>query len=94
MQCRITDLRCKEIINICDGGRIGFVEDVDIILPEGRVCALIAYGRGRFFGLLRGEEDYTPRACTKQLGDDIILVDRAFDRKGAPQPRKKHGRRL
>ena len=94
MQCRITDLRCKEIINICDGGRIGFVEDVDIILPEGRVCALIAYGRGRFFGLLRGEEYYIPWDGIKQIGDDIILVDRTFDRKGAPQPRKKHGRRL
>ena len=39
MQCRITDLRCKEIINICDGKRIGYAEDVDLVLPEGRVCA-------------------------------------------------------
>ncbi len=49
MQCRITDLRCKEIINICDGKRIGYAEDVDLVLPEGRVCAIIAYGKGRFF---------------------------------------------
>ena len=42
MQCRITDLRCKEIINICDGKRIGYAEDVDLVLPEGRVCAIIA----------------------------------------------------
>ena len=31
MQCRITDLRCKEIINICDGKRIGYAEDVDLV---------------------------------------------------------------
>ena len=48
MQCRVTDLRCKEIINICDGSRIGYAEDVEVVLPEGRICAIIAYGRGRF----------------------------------------------
>ena len=36
MQCRITDLRCKEIINICDGKRIGYAEDVDLVLPNRR----------------------------------------------------------
>lgn len=93
MQCRITDLRCKEIINICDGARIGFVEDVDIILPEGRVYAIIAYGRGRFFGFLRGQEYYIPWDCIKQIGDDIILVDKVFDRRNAPQSNRKCGRR-
>ena len=81
MQCRITDLRCKEIINICDGKRIGYAEDVDLVLPEGRVCAIIAYGKGRFFGLLRGEEYYIPWDCIKQIGDDLILVDKSFPRK-------------
>ena len=78
MQCRITDMRCKEIINICDGSRIGYAEDVDI-----------AYGKGRFFGLFRGEEYYIPWDCIKQIGDDIILVDRSFQRKGPPPERKR-----
>ena len=33
MQCRIRDLRCKEVINICDGCRLGFVGDVDVKVP-------------------------------------------------------------
>ena len=41
MQCRIRDLRCKEVINICDGCRIGYVEDVDIRIPEGQVAAVV-----------------------------------------------------
>ena len=73
MQCRITDMRCKEIINICDGSRIGYAEDVDIVLPEGKVCAIIAYGKGRFFGLFRGEEYYIPWDCIKQIGDDMHI---------------------
>ena len=95
MQCRMVEMRYKEVINICDGCRLGFVGDVEVLLPEGRVTALIVPGPCRFFGLFgRGEEFYVPWECIKQIGDDIILVDRAFDRKGAPQPRKKHGRRL
>ena len=37
MQCRMVELRCKEVINICDGCRIGYVGDVEVLLPEGRV---------------------------------------------------------
>ena len=36
MQCRIRDLRRKEVINICDGCRLGYVEDVDVRVPEGQ----------------------------------------------------------
>ncbi len=54
MQWRIRDLRCKEVINICDGCRLGYVADVDIRVPEGQVCALVVYGPFRFFGLFEG----------------------------------------
>ena len=27
---RIADLRCKEVINLCDGCRMGYVGDVEI----------------------------------------------------------------
>ena len=75
MQCRISGLRCKEIINVCDGCRLGYAEDVDLVLPEGKICAIIAYGKGKFFGLLRGEEFYIPWESVRQIGDDIILVE-------------------
>ena len=41
MQCRIRDFRCKEVINICDGCRLGFVSDVEVCVPEGRVAAIV-----------------------------------------------------
>ena len=41
MQCRMRDLRCKEVINISDGCRLGFVSDVDIRIPEGQVIAIV-----------------------------------------------------
>ena len=41
MGTRITDLHCKEVICVTDGRRLGFVEDVRIELPEGKVVAVI-----------------------------------------------------
>jgi len=64
-------LRCKEIINICSGHRLGYVGDVEIDLATGRLLAFIVPGRLRFFGLLGREEDYViPFECVKRMGDD------------------------
>lgn len=54
MESRIAELRDKEIINISDGCRFGYVGDVEVDLETGRVKALIVPGRLRFFGLSGG----------------------------------------
>ncbi len=73
--CRLTDLRCKEVINLCDGARLGYVVDVEIDPVCGRIVALVIPGRRRFFGLLgRGEDIIIPWEQIEKLGDDIILV--------------------
>ena len=43
MQCRMVELRRKEVINIRDGCRLGFVGDVEVRVPEGQVAALIVF---------------------------------------------------
>ena len=65
--------------------------DVEIKLPEGEVRALIVYGPCRFFGLFgRGEDYYIPWDCVQRFGDDIILIDKPFQRReGRPSERKK-----
>ena len=89
MQCSSRDLRCKEVINICDGCRLGFVGDVDVKVPEGQVVAIVVFGPCRFFGLFgRGEEFYIPWDCIQRIGDDIILIDKPFQRR-EPQERKR-----
>ena len=64
MNCRFADFRCKEVINICDGCRLGYVGDVECRLPDGQLTALIIPGPYRFFGLFgRGEEYCIPWEC-------------------------------
>ena len=61
MMCRFSQLRRKEVINICDGSRLGCVGDLELCIPEGTVKALIVFGPCRFFGLFgRGEDYYIP----------------------------------
>ncbi len=73
---RISDLRCKEVINVVDGSRYGYMGDAEIDLETGQVKALIAPGRLRFFGLLGREEDKVfPWESVRRVGEDIILVE-------------------
>ena len=89
MLCRMSDLRCKEVINISDGCRLGFVCDAEIDLSNGRVCAIIVPGPCRFFGFFgRGEEFIIPWDNIRRFGDDIILVEINFERQRPPRPPK------
>ena len=90
---RFTLLRRKEVINICDGCRLGYVDDVEVRVPEGQIVAVIVYGPCRFFGLFgRGDEYYIPWECIQRIGDDIILVDRPIQRRD-PAPERKRRRK-
>jgi len=76
MHTSVVDLRYKEIINLNSGQRLGFVCDVEISLPEGKVTALIVPGTARFFGLFGREDDLIiPWDRITKIGADIILVD-------------------
>ena len=76
MDIRVTDLHCKEVICVCDGSRLGYVSDVELHLPEGRICAIVVPGKGRFWGLWGCREDFViPWSSICRIGDDIILAD-------------------
>ena len=88
---RMSELKKREVINVCDGCRLGYVSDLELRLPEGDICALIVYGPPRFFGLFgRGEEYYIPWECIQRVGDDIILIDKPFQRRDPSAERKRH----
>ena len=76
METRIGELRCKEVINMTDGSRYGYVGDAEVDLTTGQVRALVVPGRLRLFGLLGREEDKVfPWSAVKRFGEDIILVE-------------------
>ena len=76
MECRVSELRYNEIINVSDGSRYGWVGDVEVDLESGQVRALVVPGRLRLFGLLGREEDRVfPWEAVRRFGADTILVE-------------------
>lgn len=75
MNCSITELRNKEVINAKNGCRLGYVSDVEIDTCSGCIVSIIIWGKGKCLGLLKGGEDL--KIFWKDIeviGDDTILV--------------------
>lgn len=76
MRCRTAELRYSEVINICNGQRLGFVCDVIINAVTGQVLAIVVPGPCRFLGIFGREDDYIiPWECIRRIGEDIILIE-------------------
>lgn len=76
MSCRLAELRHKEVINSCDGSRLGYVDDLEVDTHSSKVVAIIVYGRPRFFGLFgRSSDCIIPWDNICLIGEDTILVD-------------------
>jgi YlmC/YmxH family sporulation protein len=89
VRCRIADLRCKEVVNICDGFRMGFVCDVIMDVLSGQIHALVVPGPCKFFGLFGHEDDYIiPWDAIRKIGDDIILIEVPGEHPREKRPKK------
>ena len=76
MSMKFSELRCKEVICVADGRRLGFVSDVQIQIPEGVSQCIMVPGPCRFFGLFGRKDDFViPWSAIRRIGPDIILVD-------------------
>ena len=73
--CSLSDIRNREVINVNNGAKLGFVDDVEINTHNASVLALIVYGQSRFFGLFGHDDDIVIKCEQIQLiGKDAILV--------------------
>jgi len=71
-----SDLRTKEVINMVNGSRIGFIYDFEINLEKNRIEAIIVPKEGKFLKIFSRENDYViPWKRIVKIGQDIILVE-------------------
>ena len=86
---RFSSLKCKEVVNICDGARLGFVTDVEVDIKNGRIVAIIVPGPCKFFGMIGRRDDFViPWNCIRQIGDDIILIEVELEKIRLPRTKK------
>ncbi len=71
------DFKHKEVINVYDGKRLGFVQDVCADLDTGKITSIIVPGgTNRLMNLFSNSNDIIiPWEQIKCIGDDLILVE-------------------
>ena len=73
---RLDELEEKEVINIRDGARLGYVFDLEMDLACGKICAFFVSCPAKFFGLGGRDTEYrVPWDMIYRIGCDFILVD-------------------
>jgi YlmC/YmxH family sporulation protein len=70
------DFKHKEVININDANRLGYVQDVTADLRTGVITSIIVPGNNKIFNIFRGNDEIViPWEKIKCIGDEIILVE-------------------
>ena len=68
------DLRKKEIINLCDGSRLGCATDFQFDKSNAQITGLILKSENGFLGLGSEERIIIPWCNIECIGEDTILV--------------------
>lgn len=79
----------KEVINICDGKKLGYVDDALIDLCTGKITSLVVVSdpSGICFG--KKEEFLIDWDNIQKIGEDLILVNQDHMRLREPPQKEK-----
>ena len=75
MNCRIAELRNKQVVCVKNGKVLGYISDIELDTKNGTLISLIIYGRPRFFGLFGKSEDIVIPWCDIEvIVPETVLV--------------------
>ena len=70
------DFKSKEVINITDARKLGFVQDVCADLETGKITSIVVPGSNKLLSMFTNENDIVITwDKIKCIGEDIILVE-------------------
>ena len=73
---RTCDLRQKEVINIRNAEKLGYIRDVEINFADGKIDAVIVPKRGGILNLFSTEKEYEISwSDIIKVGKEVVLVD-------------------
>nr|WP_207755030.1 YlmC/YmxH family sporulation protein [Alkaliphilus hydrothermalis] len=74
----------KEIVNLCDGSRLGIIGDSDLLLDEktGKIVALLIPDQKNVFSFMSSNAIMEiPWQAIKKIGNDMIIIELEDDDK-------------
>ena len=72
---RAMTFKQKEVVNLADGKRLGYVQDVEADFSTGKITAIIVPGNNKIFSVGGKNDLVIPWERINKIGDDIILVE-------------------
>jgi len=76
---RISDIMDKEVINIKNGKKMGYINDIDLDINEGRVISFNILGDTRNFFSRGIDEEVVLFSDILKVGCDTIIVNLGSD---------------
>lgn len=69
-----SELRCREIINVRDGRRLGRITDIVFSGESSKLKGIVApFTKRSLFS--KGQDIFIPWRCITKIGEDVIIVD-------------------
>ncbi|MBP3431246.1 MAG: YlmC/YmxH family sporulation protein [Clostridia bacterium] len=76
MDTSFLELRCKEVVNIVDGRRLGHIVDVVFNLETGCFLGIVVPGEKNFWNVFKSSmELFIPLCQIVKIGEDAVLVE-------------------
>lgn len=76
MELSFCELRAKEVVNICDGKKMGNIIDLIFDSSCARITGLVVPGEKSFLSIFKSSSDiFIPYNRIRKIGTDIILVE-------------------
>ena len=73
--CNTENFREKEVINVCDGRRLGCVSEVIFDVCDGKITAIVVPPQGGFFKHKDAQAIIIPWERIEKIGADVIIVN-------------------
>ncbi|MHB1125541.1 MAG: YlmC/YmxH family sporulation protein [Bacillota bacterium] len=75
---KLSELVGKEIVNICNGARLGTIGDSDLVIDHesGEVQSIILPNRGNFVSLWSEKRPLViPWQSVRKIGSEVVIVE-------------------
>lgn len=69
-----SDLRNKEVINVCDGSLLGCISDIEFNSCNGEIVSIVLPGSGLLSSLSAKNRICIPWRDIERIGKDTVLV--------------------
>ncbi len=76
MESSFIELRCKEVVNVLDGRRLGHIIDLVFDLNCARVLGFMLPAEKTGWNIFKNSNQlFLPYGCIVRIGEDAILVE-------------------